>query len=115
MTPFLTVLATGTGAPEQSPLMMPVMLVLMIAMFFFLIIRPQQRRERERQAMLAALKIGDRVVFGGGLIGMITGLREKTCMIRISDGVKIEALRSAITQVLVKDEAPSDEPSSRGT
>ncbi|MCX7820019.1 MAG: preprotein translocase subunit YajC [Kiritimatiellae bacterium] len=89
------------------------MLLLMIAMFFFLIIRPQQRRERERQAMLAALKIGDRVVFAGGLIGMITGLREKTCMIRIADGVKVEALRGAITQVLSKDEAPAEEP--RGT
>ncbi len=110
MIPLPIWIATGAAAPEQSPLMMPMMLVLMIAMFYFLIIRPQQRRERERQAMLSALKIGDRVVFAGGLIGMITGLRERTCMIRIADGVKVEALRSAVAQVLTKDEAPADDP-----
>jgi preprotein translocase subunit YajC len=88
--------------------MMPVMLVLMIAMFYFLLIRPQQRREKERQAMLSALKIGDRVIVGGGFFGVITNLKEKTCMVRLGDNVKVEVLRSAIAQVLNKDEVPSD-------
>ncbi len=92
--------------------MMPIMLVLMFVMFYLLIIRPQQRREKERQAMLAALKNGDRVVFAGGLVGMITQVKEKTCTIRLADNVKVEALRSSISQVLTKDELPDSKAGS---
>ncbi len=107
MTPHSIFLAAAT-APEQSPLMMPMMLVLMFAMFYLLIIRPQQRREKERQAMLAALKNGDRVVFAGGLLGIVTNVKDKTCTVRLADNVKVEALRSAISQVLTKDDTPDE-------
>lgn len=98
------------AAPPQSPLLMPGMLILMLAVFYVLIIRPQQRREKERQAMLRALKNGDRVVFGGGLLGIVTSVRDKTCVIRIADNVRVEALRGAVSQVLAKDETPAEEP-----
>jgi len=112
--PMMLALA-GPSGPEnpQSPLMMPMMLVLMMGMFYVLIIRPQQRRERERRALLAAVKTGDRIVFGGGFMGIVTNVKDKTCMVRIADNVKVEVVRGAISQILGKDDAPSEEASPR--
>lgn len=114
MTTFsmMVAMAGPAGAEtQQSPLMMPMMLVLMMGMFYFLIIRPQQRREKERRAMLDAVKSGDRVVFGGGFMGIVTNVKDKTCVVRIADNVKVEVVRGAISQILGKDDAPVDEPS----
>lgn len=101
--------AGGEGGQGQSPVFMIVWLGLMIAIFYFILIRPQQRREKERKAMLSAVKTGDRVLFGGGIIGMIANVKEKTLMVKIADNVKIEVSKGAVTQVLEKGEAPSDE------
>lgn len=77
-----------------------------MAIMYFLMIRPNQKREKERRAMLAALAKGDRVITTGGLCGTIVGLNEKSVVIRVSEEppVKIEFLRAAITRV-AKDEA----------
>ncbi len=110
VTSILAMAGPAGGEQQQSPLMMPIMLVLMLAMFYFLIIRPQQRREKERRAMLEAVKTGDRVVFAGGFMGNVTNVKEKTCVVRIADNVKVEVVRSAISQVLGKDDTPTEEP-----
>ncbi len=61
--------------------------------------------------MLSAIKSGDRVLFGGGLIGMVTNVGEKTLTIRIAEKVKVEVVRGAVSQVLDKGEAlPEDVP-----
>ena len=99
----------GAGADQQSPLMMPMMLVLMLVMFYFLLIRPQQRREKERHGMLDAVKSGDRVVFGGGFLGVVTNVKDKTLVVRIADNVKVEVVRGAVSQVLDKGEDPSEQ------
>jgi preprotein translocase subunit YajC len=94
------------GRSPQSPLAMFVPLALMIAIFYFLLIRPQQRREKERRALLESVKVGDRVLFGGGLLGIVTGIKDKTFTIKIADNVRVEVVRSAVTQVIPKGEAP---------
>lgn len=99
----------GSGGDAQSPLMMPMMLVLMLVMFYFLLIRPQQRREKERRSMLDAVKSGDRVVFGGGFLGVVTNVKDKTLVVRIADNVKVEVVRGAVSQVLTKGEDPSEQ------
>ena len=86
-----------------------VWLGLMIVLFYFMLIRPQKRREKERQALLAAVKTGDRVLFAGGLLGTVANVKEKTLVVKIADGVKVEVLRGAVSQVLAKGEDPAEE------
>jgi preprotein translocase subunit YajC len=70
--------------------------------FYFMIIRPQQKRAKEKQKLLSNLEKGDKVVTNGGIYGVIAGLEEKTALLQISDNVKIKVDRSAITTVLPK-------------
>lgn len=77
-----------------------------IAIFYFMIIRPQQKREKERKAMLSALKKGDKVVTSGGIHGSVSGLDDKTVLVQIADNVKIKVDRGAITAV-VKEAEPA--------
>jgi|APTNR8051073442_1049403.scaffolds.fasta_scaffold00013_261 preprotein translocase subunit YajC len=100
--------AGGAGQPAQSPLFMFGWLGIMIALFYFMLIRPQRRREKERQQLLSAIKSGDRVLFGGGIIGVVANVKEKTYVIKIADKTKLEVVRGAVTQVLDKGELPAD-------
>lgn len=103
----------GGGQSQGSPLQLPVMMAVMLAIFYFMLIRPQQRREKERRALLAQIKSGDRVVFCGGILGLVTNAKEKTFTIKVDEGVKLEVVRSAVTQVLEKGETPEDSPAKK--
>ena len=70
--------------------------------FYFMIIRPQQKRAKEREKLLSNLEKGDKVVTNGGIHGIIAGLEEKTALLQISENTKIKVERSAITTVLPK-------------
>ncbi len=83
-------------------------IAIMIAIFYVMIIRPQRRREKERKELLGNIKTGDRVLFSGGMIGIVANVKEKTFTIKVADKTKVEVLRGAVTQVLGKDELPSD-------
>ena len=110
---FPTVLAMadpGGANGQQSPMFMFGWLALMILIFYFILIRPQQRREKERRALLSAVKSGDKVLFGGGLIGVVTNVADKTFTIKVADKVKVDVVRSAVTQVLDKGEVPDEVP-----
>ena len=97
---------TGTTPPAQpNPItsMLP-MVVIFIAVMYFLMIRPNQKREQERQRMLGSLTKGDKIVTSGGIVGTIVGLSEKTVVLRVNDeNTKIEFARSAVAQVTPKD------------
>jgi len=99
----------GGGAADQpSPLYFPMMMALLFAVMYFLMIRPQRLKDKERQETLKQIKTGDRVLFGGGLIGIVTNVKDKTIVVKVAEKVKVEALRSAVTQILAKDELPTD-------
>lgn len=70
--------------------------------FYFMIIRPQQKRSKERDKLLSNLEKGDKVVTNGGIHGIISGLEEKTALLQVADNMKIKIERSAITTVLSK-------------
>jgi preprotein translocase subunit YajC len=70
--------------------------------FYFMIIRPQQKRAKERDKLLSNLEKGDKVVTNGGIHGIIAGLEEKTALLQISENTKVKIERSAITTVLPK-------------
>ena len=67
--------------------------------FYFMIIRPQQKRQKEREKMLNSLKKGDKVVTSGGLHGTIAGIDEKTILLDVGNNVKLKFDRSAINTI----------------
>ena len=99
----------GGQASGTDMLVQFVPLILMFGIFWFLLIRPQQKRAKERQKLLDAIKSGDRIVFGGGILGTVTNVKEKTILVKIADNVKIEVSRGAVSQVLEKGDTPEDE------
>lgn len=70
------------------------------AIFYFMIIRPQQKRQKEHQKMLDALQKGDKVIMSGGIHGTIAGIEDKTVLIDVGNNVKIKFERSAIASVV---------------
>ncbi|MCH7774412.1 MAG: preprotein translocase subunit YajC [Bacteroidetes bacterium] len=70
--------------------------------FYFMIIRPQQKKSKDRAKLLSNLEKGDKVVTSGGIHGIISGLDEKTCLLQVSDNLKIKVERSAIGTVISK-------------
>lgn len=97
------------GEGQQSPAFMFVWLGLMIAIFYFMLIRPQKRREKERQNLINNVKTGERVLFCGGMIGTVTNVKDTILTIKIADNVKIDVVKGAVAQVLPKGEqAPTD-------
>jgi len=91
--------AEGAQSGPMGGLMQFLPFLLIIAVFYFLIIRPQSKKQKETQKMLAALKKGDRVVTIGGVHGTIQSVREKTVVVKVDDTTKIEFARSAVSSV----------------
>lgn len=81
--------------------------ILMFVVFYFLLIRPQQKKQKQRNSMLNQIKKGDKVVTIGGLHGTIAELTDDTVVIRVSDTAKLTFERSAISSV--SHSAPSAE------
>ncbi len=76
---------------------------------YFLLIRPQQKKVKEHQNMVAALRRGDQVVTQGGLIGKVTKVKEENEIeVEVADGVKVRVLQNTIAQVLSKTEPTKD-------
>ena len=68
-------------------------------LFYFLLIRPQQRRQKQHQQLMANLKTGDRVVTNSGIHGLIANVKETTFMLKVADNVKIEIDKSAVAGI----------------
>ena len=80
-------------------------LILIFAIMYFLLIRPQQKKLKEHQEMVAALRRGDQVVTQGGVIGKVTKVKDDNELeVEIASGVNVRVVRSTITQVLSKTE-----------
>lgn len=74
--------------------------ILMILIFYFLLIKPQQKQMKEREEMLNALKVGDKVLTVGGIIGIITSINDNEIELEISKNVKVKAVRTSVTSVI---------------
>lgn len=89
----------GVGAGQ---LMQFLPLVIIMVIFYVLLILPAQRRQKKTQAMLAALKTGDKVVTNGGIYGTIVGIDGEVVQLRIgigSEGIRVKVARSAVSGV----------------
>ena len=87
--------ASGSGISVQ---MAP--LVLIFVVFYFLLIRPQQKRMKAHKAKIDAVKKGDQVITGGGLLGKVTRVDEIYAEVEIAPGMKVKAVKSTLTDVL---------------
>jgi preprotein translocase subunit YajC len=96
--------ATGLqGLMDQSALVQFLPLVLIFVVFYFLLIRPQQKKQKDHRVMLDALRRGDRVVTGGGILGTVSRvLNPEEVEIDIASGVRVRVVRSTITSILAK-------------
>ena len=89
----------GGGAEGGSSWMSFLPLVLIIGIFYFLILRPQNKKQKETKRMLEALKKGDRVVTIGGIHGVIQTVKESSVIVRVDENTKLEFSRSAISSI----------------
>ncbi|MDR3013657.1 MAG: preprotein translocase subunit YajC [Chitinispirillales bacterium] len=97
----------GGGAPPPGINFFFIMIA-MIAIIYFVMIRPEKKRQKERQNMLTALKKGDKIITIGGIVGVITAVKDTTYVIKSGgDGAVLEFTKSAI-QNLVTDNKAAD-------
>jgi preprotein translocase subunit YajC len=78
----------------------PILLIFVI--MYFLLIRPQQEQAKKTRKMLDALARGDKVVTTGGLLGTVVDVKDTKVLLKVSDDVKMEFLKSAVVQVLTE-------------
>ena len=109
-----TAYAQGTGIFDQNALIQFLPLILIFVVFYFLLIRPQQRKAKDQRAMLDALRRGDRVVTGGGIIGTVARVDSaEEVTVDIAEGVRVRVLRSTITSVLAKPDPAATREAAR--
>jgi preprotein translocase subunit YajC len=92
-----------------NSLIIPTMLI--IGIMYFLMIRPQQKRLKEHRDMIAAIRRGDSVVTGGGILGKVTKVEDQELQVEIAEGVRIKVLRGTVSEVRGKGEAPASSKS----
>ena len=83
--------------------------IVVFGIFYVLWIRPQQRRVKEHQAAIMAVKKGDEVVTGGGIRGRVTKVSDEEAEVEIAQGVKIKVIKSTISQVLSPTGKPAND------
>jgi preprotein translocase subunit YajC len=107
-------LIAQNSSSNGNPLTLAVPLLLMGGVFYFLLIRPQQRRMRAQQALIAAVQVGDEVLTTGGIFGTVTEVDddEGTISVEIAPGTRIRMVKTGISRRLVDEEEElyEDEP-----
>ncbi|HNQ18147.1 MAG TPA: preprotein translocase subunit YajC [Smithellaceae bacterium] len=93
------------GAESGWGFILPMIVIFVI--FYFLLIRPQQKKQKELKAMIDNLAYGDTVITSGGIHGKITGLTDTIATLEIADKVRIKVSRSAIGAIIQKAGAPA--------
>jgi len=97
--PFLQAGGAASASTSGSLLGTVFPFLLIIVIFYFFLIRPQNKKQKETQKMLDALKKGDKVITIGGIHGTVTSVKDKTVIVKVDDDCKLEFNRSAIASV----------------
>jgi preprotein translocase subunit YajC len=99
--------AQGTGGAGGSDFLVQLFpLVLIFIVFYFLLIRPQQSKMKQQKAMLSGVKRGDRVVTGGGIIGLVTKvIGENELQVELAEGMRVRVIKTTITDILTRGES----------
>lgn len=103
MSGILFALSGSSQSGEGSnPFMMFVPIILIFVVFYLILIRPQQKKQKEHKNLLSQLKKGDRVVTNGGIYGTIVDAKEHVAVLKVAENVKIEIIKSAIATIIEK-------------
>ena len=97
----------SAGGP-QGLLIQLAPLLLLFVLFYFMLIRPQQKRMKQHQAMIAAIKRGDTVVLPSGVIGKVMRVEDAEVGVEIAQGVTVKVVKTMITEVRVKGQPAND-------
>lgn len=102
--PFLQNVGAAGSASSSASLVTFLPIVFIFVIFYFFLIRPQNKKQKETEKMINALKKGDKVITIGGIHGTVSSLKEKTVILKVDDDCKIEFNRTAIASVELSDE-----------
>ena len=100
--------ASGSGGGGTQLITMLVTFGLIIVVFYFLVIRPQNRKQRDAKKMLENVRKGDRVVTIGGMHGFVESVKDDSVVLKVDDNVKLKFNKSAISQVLERRDDSGD-------
>jgi preprotein translocase subunit YajC len=93
--------AAPAGGGSSIPMLLP---LLLIPVLYLVMIRPQQKRQKQWQEMLSGIKAGDRITTSGGIRGIILSIKDDVVIIKVApDGIKMEVAKSAIASVTTQD------------
>ena len=108
--PTLLMQQTGAGADGTTQLLMGIAPWLLIfVVFYLLMIRPQQRRAKEHQAAINAVKKGDEVITAGGIRGRVTKVSDEDAEVEIAPNVKVRVIKSTLSQVISPNAKPAND------
>lgn len=95
---FESIAYAANGAQGQNPIAAFLPLILIFVIFYFMLIRPQQKRQKQHQQMIDSLKAGDEIITSGGIYGKIDKvIDQNTFLVEIANGVKIKVVKNAIS------------------
>jgi preprotein translocase subunit YajC len=92
------------SASQTNALIQFAPLLIVVVIFYLLIFMPMKKRQKKVESMIAALKNGDKVITSSGIYGVIAGVKDKTFILKISDQVKIEVAKNAVSGLQAPDE-----------
>jgi preprotein translocase subunit YajC len=104
-TSFALLAASAAGGGSSIPMLLP---LLLIPVLYLVMIRPQQKRQKQWQEMLGSIKTGDRITTAGGIRGTIMSIKDDAIIIRVApDNIKLEVSKNAIASVTTQDSSGS--------
>jgi preprotein translocase subunit YajC len=106
---MLDFLAAGSAADAPPGWIQFLPIIGMVAIFWFLIIRPQMRQQKTHRAKIAAVKRGDQVVTGGGLLGKVVKVDDEYVELEIAQGVRVKAVKSTLGDILPRGGKPAND------
>ena len=96
------------GAAGGSPLSMLLPFVLIFAVFYFIVIMPAKKQQKKKDAMIAGLKKGDRIVTGGGIHGTVATVEDQSLLLKVAENTKIRISKSAVAGLVGSDGTASE-------
>jgi preprotein translocase subunit YajC len=109
-TESLAMFGPAEGAGQTNPLTALLPFVIIFAIFYFLVFRPESMKRKKLEKMIAGIEKGDKITTTGGLLGIVTNVKENAVTAKIAENVKVDIVKSAISRVEKKKEI-SDENS----
>ena len=108
--------AQSMGGAEGAVIMQILPIVLIFAVFYFLLIRPQQKKVKQHRELINALRRGDRIVTGGGIIGTVSKVvNDNELLVEIAEGVRVRLVRAQVSEVLSKTSPAAPAPAANTT